>query len=95
MLTIVGFPFGIEAIKLGALALLPFGSEIAAREGVNGCRFFFNILWFLLFGWGIALIHLLLALIFAVTIIGLPFAYQHWKLAFVGAFPFGKIILYW
>ncbi|KAI9092435.1 hypothetical protein DFS34DRAFT_633577 [Phlyctochytrium arcticum] len=95
MLTIIGFPFGVEAIKLGGLALLPFGAEVGSREGVDGLRFFCNIIWFVLFGWIIALMHVLLAVIFAITIIGLPFAYQHWKLAFVGAFPFGKLILHW
>ncbi|KAI9002704.1 hypothetical protein BC832DRAFT_560648 [Gaertneriomyces semiglobifer] len=95
-LTIVGIPFGIEAFKLGALALLPFGSEIGERiDPLTGLRFVFNILWFLLFGWEIALLHLILALIFAVTIIGLPFAYQHFKLAAVGMLPFGKVIVHW
>lgn len=50
MLTIIGIPFGVEAIKLGGLAFCPFGSEIGVREGVEPLRFFFNILWFLIFG---------------------------------------------
>ncbi|TPX58454.1 hypothetical protein PhCBS80983_g03143 [Powellomyces hirtus] len=95
MLTIIGIPFGMEAIKLGGLSLSPFGSEIANLEGIQGKRFIFNILWFITFGWLIAVLHLLLALIFAVTFIGLPFAFQHWKLACVGAFPFGKVIVHW
>ncbi|KAI8821718.1 uncharacterized protein EV422DRAFT_566795 [Fimicolochytrium jonesii] len=94
MITIVGIPFGIEAIKLGSLSLLPFGAAVGNLPGIHGLRFVFNVVWFLVIGWIIALFHFLLSLIFAVTIIGLPFAYEHWKLGFVGAFPFGKIIVH-
>ncbi|KAJ3152578.1 hypothetical protein HDU89_001271 [Geranomyces variabilis] len=95
MLTVIGIPFGVEAIKLGGLCLSPFGSEIGNLEGIHGLRFIFNVVWFITVGWLIALAHLFLALIFAITFIGLPFAYQHYKLANVGSFPFGKVIVIW
>jgi uncharacterized membrane protein YccF (DUF307 family) len=90
-LTIVGIPFGVQCIKLGLLALLPFGKEIVEGKSASGClSVVMNVLWILLGGIWITLTHLLFGLICAVTIIGIPFAKQHLKLAALALAPFGK-----
>jgi uncharacterized membrane protein YccF (DUF307 family) len=90
-LTIVGIPFGIQSIKLGIANFMPFGKHIVTHELTNSpLRVLFNIIWLILFGWEIALLHLLHALILAITIIGIPFATQHLKLIPLAAFPFGR-----
>jgi uncharacterized membrane protein YccF (DUF307 family) len=90
-LTIVGIPFGIQSIKLGIAVLAPFGKEVVERKDANSpLRVIFNVLWIVLFGWEIALGHLVWALVFAVTIIGIPFALQHVKLIPLSLLPFGR-----
>lgn len=90
-LTIVGIPFGLRTIKLGLEVMLPFGKDVKEIEGANSpLRLVFNVLWLVLFGWEIALGHAVLALIFALTIVGLPFAYQHLKIVPLSLFPFGR-----
>jgi len=90
-LTIIGIPFGTQAIKLGAATMTPFGREIViTKEADNPLNMLFNILWAIFFGWEIAVSHLLHGLVLAITIIGLPFAKQHFKLIPLALFPFGK-----
>ena len=92
-LTIVGIPFGVQAIKLSLLALLPFGKRIVMTKGGAGCvSTAMNILWILVGGIWIALTHLAFGLLCAVTIIGIPFAKQHVKLAALSLTPFGKAV---
>jgi len=91
LLTIVGIPFGTQAIKLGVATMTPFGREIViSKEADNPLNMLFNILWVIIFGWEIAISHLLHGLVLAITIIGLPFARQHFKLIPLALFPFGK-----
>ena len=90
-LTIVGIPFGVQAMKLGVATFAPFGKEIVELPEANSpLRIVFNILWILLFGWEIAVSHLLHAGVLALTIIGLPFALQHVKLVPLALLPFGR-----
>jgi uncharacterized membrane protein YccF (DUF307 family) len=92
-LTIVGIPFGIQAIKLGILTFAPFGKQIVEQPDANSpLRIVFNILWIVLFGWEIAISHLLHAGFLALTIIGIPFAIQHIKLAPLSLLPFGRTL---
>lgn len=92
-LTIVGIPFGVQLFKLGALALSPFGREIQPTGFASGCLgVVMNLLWILLGGIELVVLHLILALLLAITIIGLPFARQHIKLARLALFPFGSDI---
>ena len=94
MLTIIGIPFGIQTMKLGFLALWPFGSEIRSTESSNGCLYtFMNILWIVLGGFWIAITHLAFGILLAITIIGIPFATQHFKMAALAVTPFGKEII--
>jgi uncharacterized membrane protein YccF (DUF307 family) len=89
-ITIIGIPFGIQCFKLSILGLAPFGREIRETEPPGGClSVVMNVIWIILPGLGLALMHLLLAAFFAITIIGLPFAVQHLKMTRLAILPFG------
>lgn len=88
-LTIIGIPFGLKAIRLGVATLTPFGKAVTPDERGEGfLPLMLNVIWILLFGWEIALAHLVSAGILAITIIGIPFAKQHIKLIPVAFAPF-------
>lgn len=93
-LTIVGIPFGIQCMKLAVLGLWPFGRDIVdapSKGAFSGTlRFVFNVLWVLVAGIWIFLSHLALAIPLAISIIGIPFAYQHLKFSLVALAPFGQ-----
>ena len=88
-LTIIGIPFGIKAIEFGFMVMLPFGKNVVNAPAGDGCvAMIFNIIWLVLFGWEIALAHAVFGLILGITIIGIPFAVQHFKLIPVALLPF-------
>lgn len=90
-LTIIGIPFGLQAIKIGFAALTPFGKEIVVDKAADSLlKLIFDVIWIVLFGWEIAIAHLTAAAILAITIIGLPFAKQHLKLIILALLPFGR-----
>jgi len=90
-LTIVGIPFGLASFKLAFAVLAPFGKEVIAGPRANSpLRVIFNVAWLVLFGWEIAVAHLVSAFLLGITIIGLPFAKQHVKLIPLALFPFGR-----
>ncbi|MGJ3249915.1 MAG: YccF domain-containing protein [Elainellaceae cyanobacterium] len=90
-LTIVGIPFGLQAIKLGFATFTPFGKEIVVEKDADSLlRLIFDIIWAVLFGWEIAIAHVVAAVILAITIIGIPFAKQHVKLIVLALLPFGR-----
>ncbi|MBU0517804.1 YccF domain-containing protein [bacterium] len=92
-LTIIGIPFGIQCIKLSMLALLPFGHDIDYSRNATGfLATLMNVLWILVGGFWIAVTHLIFAVLCAITIIGIPFARQHLKLAGLALTPFGKTL---
>jgi len=91
--TIVGIPFGVQLLKLGILSLAPFGHDIETTGFASGCLgVIMNVIWILLGGIELVAIHLVLALILAITIVGLPFAKQHVKMARLALMPFGSVI---
>lgn len=93
-LTVIGIPFGVQLFKLGTYALWPFGHELVGRPDEPGClSIVMNLLWILLGWWEIALIHLVCGLVLCVTIVGIPWGGQHFKMAIGSIFPFGKEIL--
>ena len=93
MLTIVGIPFGLQTMKLGVLALWPFGSSVVRTEMAGGClSTFMNLIWVIFFGIWIALTHLLFGVLLSITIIGLPWGKQHFKLMGIALTPFGRTI---
>lgn len=95
MCTIVGIPFGIQTFKLGILSLCPFGCEVLSTPTAGGCLgTLMNVLWIFLGGIWICISHLLLGLLLCITIIGIPFGRQHFKLATLALTPFGKEVVY-
>jgi len=93
ILTIVGIPFGLQTMKLGVLALWPFGSTVVDKPQASGClSTLMNVVWILIGGIWISLSHLIWGIILAITIIGIPFARQHFKMAHIALVPFGKEI---
>ncbi|QRR03293.1 YccF domain-containing protein [Dyadobacter sandarakinus] len=92
-MTIIGIPFGLQCFKIGLLTLFPFGKEVREVSGGSGClSTVFNIIWIFCGGIWIALTHLVFGILLAITIIGLPFARQHFKLMSLSFTPFGKEI---
>jgi uncharacterized membrane protein YccF (DUF307 family) len=92
-LTVIGIPFGVQALKLALLALLPFGKEITRAKSASGClSTILNIIWIIIAGIPLALTHLVFGVLWAITIIGLPFAKQHLKLASLALTPFGHAV---
>ena len=92
-ITIIGIPFGVQLFKLGGYALWPFGHELVNGPGQPGClSTVMNLLWILLGWWEIALIHLAFGLLLCITIVGIPWGLQHFKMAIGSIFPFGKEI---
>ncbi len=100
-ITIIGIPWAKAALNIAAYSLLPFGHKAVSRRewtgqediGTGPLGMFGNILWLVLAGWWLALAHLLTALALAVTIIGIPFAWAHLKLAGIALWPIGKMIV--
>jgi uncharacterized membrane protein YccF (DUF307 family) len=89
-ITIIGIPFGIQCFKLAGLALAPFGREVREKEPPSGAlAVIMNVIWIILPGLELAVLHLVLALVFAITIIGLPIAAQHLKMTRLALLPFG------
>ena len=93
MATIIGIPFGLQTLKIALVALWPFGTNISSDGWPSGCLAdIMNVIWWFLGGFAIALTHIVWGIIFYITIIGIPFGNQHFKLALLALFPFGKTI---
>jgi uncharacterized membrane protein YccF (DUF307 family) len=94
MVTIVGIPFGVQTLKMGALAIWPFGRDTRVHARASGCLYILmNLLWLLCGGVWIALTHAIFGLLLCITIIGIPFGLQHFKLTAVALNPFGRDIV--
>jgi uncharacterized membrane protein YccF (DUF307 family) len=90
-LTIVGIPFGVQAFKIGIATMTPFGEEINFKPRAHSpMNTIFNLIWLVFFGWEIAIAHLINGIILTITIIGIPFGKQHFKLIPLALFPFGR-----
>ena len=87
--TIVGIPFGLQCFKLAFVSLAPFGVEFRDQPS-TGLSTLFNIVWLIFAGIWIALTHLFFGALLCITIIGIPFGRQHFKLMGVALTPFGK-----
>lgn len=91
MITIIGIPFGLQTLKLAILSLWPFGTNIYDDGWPSGCLAgVMNVIWWFVGGFAIALTHLGWGLLFCITIIGIPFGLQHFKLMKLALLPFGK-----
>ena len=100
-ITIIGIPWVRAAFNIAVYTLLPFGSRAVRRDELTGrgdigtgpLGVIGNIIWFVFAGWWLALGHLFFAVVFAMTIIGLPFAWANLKLAGIALWPIGKTIV--
>jgi uncharacterized membrane protein YccF (DUF307 family) len=93
MLTIIGIPFALQTFKIGVLALWPFGSKVVRTEMAGGClSTVMNIIWFLIGGVWIFLTHMLFGVLLFITIVGIPWAKQHFKLSNIALTPFGRVV---
>ena len=93
MITIIGIPFGLQTLKLAQMALWPFGSKVTDTGNSGGClSIIMNIIWIICGGLCICLSHLFFGLLLCITIIGIPFGMQHFKMAALSLTPFGKSI---
>src|SRR6202790_4044775 len=100
-ITIVGLPWTRAAFNIASYTLLPFGQKAVSRAeylgsqdiGTGSLGVFGNIVWLVFAGWWLALGHLITAILLAVTIIGIPFAWAHLKLAGIALWPIGKMIV--
>ena len=101
VVTIVGLPWARAAFNIALYTLLPFGQQAVSRAeytgyddiGTGPLGILGNVIWLLLAGWWLALGHLITAVALAITIIGLPFAWAHLKLAGIALWPIGKMIV--
>ena len=92
-ITIIGVPVGLQLFKMASLSLHPFGRTIKDKEGGMGCiPMCLNILWIVFGGIEMAMSHAVVGLLFCITIVGIPFGLQHFKLALLALMPFGKEI---
>lgn len=92
-ITIIGIPFGVQLFKIGTFALWPFGHEVIPGPNDSGClAIIMNVIWIIFGGVEIALTHLTFGVICCITIIGIPFGLQHFKMALLALVPFGKKI---
>lgn len=95
MVTIVGIPFGLQTLKMGSLSLWPFGRTSRMEPQASGCLYIFmNVLWLICGGIWIALTHAFFGVLLYITIIGIPFGNQHFKLTEVAINPFGRRIIH-
>ena len=100
-ITIIGLPWSRAAFNIAVYTLFPFGQRAVSRElytgqsdvGTGALGVIGSIIWFILAGWWLALAHVVTALLLVVTIIGIPFAWAHLKLAGIALWPIGKIIV--
>jgi uncharacterized membrane protein YccF (DUF307 family) len=100
-ITIVGLPWTRSAITIASYTLLPFGHKVVSRAALSGREdigtgplgMLGNLIWLVLAGWWLALGHLITAALLTITIIGIPFAWAHLKLARLALWPIGKIVV--
>ena len=91
--TIVGIPFGLQLFKLGNYSLWPFGRDVHSGPSDGGClSIIMNVIWILFGGIEIAMVHLSFGVLCFISIVGIPFGVQHFKMALLAVAPFGKVI---
>lgn len=89
-ITLIGIPIGVQCFKIAGLSFFPFGKEVQYGGGAGS--FILNILWILVSGFALALEHVIIGGILCITIIGIPFGLQHFKLAKLALMPFGASV---
>ena len=93
-ITIVGIPVALQTFKIGLLCLWPFGAGVRETHSPVGCiRLPLNILWIIFGGLWACLMHIFFGVLLFITIIGIPFSKQHFKMAGLALAPFGKDVV--
>jgi uncharacterized membrane protein YccF (DUF307 family) len=93
-ITIIGIPWGLQCFKMAGLVLWPFGKRVVSDTSQTGClSTLFNIIWIICGGWYTALVHIVMGLLLSITIIGIPWGRQHFKLIEISLMPFGKKVI--
>ena len=93
-ITIIGIPFGLQCLKLAGFVLWPFGKQVVSSTAQTGClTILANIIWIIVGGIAITLNHLIMGIILYITIIGIPWGRQHFKLLEISLLPFGKKVI--
>ena len=90
-LTLIGIPYGLQCFKFASLSLSPFGKEVVYGDGA--VSFLVNVIWCLLFGWWMALVNFAIGCLWCVTIIGIPFGKQFFKISKLALAPFGAEVV--
>lgn len=85
-ITIIGVPFGLQCFKLAKLTLFPFGKDVSVNFGAHPIA---NVIWIVFFGWEMAVGYLISGLVLCITLVGIPFGKQCFKLATLALIPFG------
>jgi uncharacterized membrane protein YccF (DUF307 family) len=94
IITIIGIPFGLQAMKLGLFALMPFSFRVVPSRQPGGClNTLFNVIWIVFFGIWIALSHLFWGILLSITIVGIPFGRKHFSMAGLALTPFGNQVI--
>ena len=92
-ITVIGIPFGLQLIKMAGLALWPFGRDVHSDTNDGGClAIIMNVIWIIFGGIEIAMLHIGFGIVCCLTIVGIPFGMQHFKMAILAFVPFGKKI---
>ena len=95
IVTIIGIPFGMQTLKMGSLAIWPFGRVSRVTPRSSGClHILMNIIWLLFGGLWIAITHAILGMVLCITIVGIPFGIQHFKLTDRALNPFGRDLVH-
>jgi len=93
--TVIGVPWGLQCFKLAGFVLWPFGKKVISDSDTMGClNIFFNLIWILCGGLYTAIVHIVMGAVLCLTIIGIPWGKQHFKLVEISLMPFGKKIIY-
>jgi len=91
MITVVAIPLGLQCFKIAGLTLTPFAKKVELGH-LGAVNLLANIIWILLLGWELCLLHITIGILMSITIIGIPFGKQHFKLAGLALLPFGAKI---
>ena len=93
-ISIIGIPMGMECFKIGCFAMCPFGKDITPSQDTYSCCFCFcNVIWIIFCGLIICILEGICGVLYCITICGIPFGLQHFKLAKIALMPFGAVIV--
>lgn len=90
---IITIPFGVASLRIGRFALWPFGKTVVRRSDAGAGSVIGNVLWLLLCGWWLVLMHIVTGVALCLTIIGIPLGIANFKLIPVSLLPFGRAIV--